>query len=82
MDHSGIPQIFPALVLLIIIPIVLLMVALQIIAFWKICTRIGLHGALGLLVLVPLGRIILPLYIAFAKWPALEQRSKETTESL
>ena len=79
MDYSGIPQILPMLLFLIIIPLVLLMVILEIIAFWKICARIGMNGALGLLILVPFGRIILPLYIAFAKWPALKDKPKETT---
>jgi hypothetical protein len=32
-----------------------------------------------LLMLVPVANIILPLYVAFAKWPIHEQMQKETT---
>ena len=39
------------------------------IAFWKICTRLGFNGALGLLMLIPVANLVLPLYIAFASWP-------------
>ena len=48
---------------------------LPVIAFWKICSKAGFPGALGLLMIVPIANIILPLYLAFADWPAL--RNKE-----
>ena len=44
---------------------------LPVIVFWKICSKAGLPGALGLLMMVPIANIILPLYVAFAEWPAL-----------
>lgn len=74
MDHSGI---FPLLIILIALPFVLFILALKVIAFWKICSRAGFNGALGLLMLVPFGNIILPLYVAFAKWPAVKQEPKQ-----
>lgn len=74
MDHSGI---FPLMIFLIIIPFVLFVIALKVIAFWKICSRVGFNGALGLLMLVPFGDIILPLYVAFAKWPDVKQDPKQ-----
>ena len=40
------------------------------IAFWRICGRAGYPPCLGLLMLVPVANIVLPLYIAFAKWPS------------
>ena len=48
------------------------------IAFWKICSRVGFNGALGLLMLVPIANIILPLYVAFASWPALQKEPKQS----
>ena len=76
------PELAPLLIIVfIVIPFVLLCLSLKVIAFWKICSRVGYAGPLGLLMLVPFGNIILPLFIAFAKWPALEQKLKETTES-
>lgn len=74
MDNSAI---VPLLLLFIIIPFVLLCVSLKVIAVWKICSRVGFNGALGLLMLVPFGDIILPLYIAYAKWPAIKQEPKQ-----
>ncbi len=44
---------------------------LPIVAFWKICSKAGFPGALGFLMIVPIANIILPLYLAFAEWPAL-----------
>jgi len=74
MENSGI---FPLVIFFIIIPFVLILVSLKVIAFWKICSRVGFNGALGLLMLVPFGDIILPLYVAFAKWPAFKQEPKQ-----
>jgi hypothetical protein len=74
MNHSAIA---PLIVLFLIIPFVLLLVALKVIAFWKICSRVGFPGPLGLLMLVPLGDIILPLCVAFAKWPAFKNDPKQ-----
>ena len=44
---------------------------LPVIAFWKICSKAGFPGALGLLMIIPIANIILPLYLAFTEWPAL-----------
>ncbi len=47
---------------------------LTVLPFWKICSRAGFPGALSLLMLVPIGNIVLPFYIAYANWPALQKR--------
>ena len=46
------------------------------IAFWKICSKAGFPGALGLLMLVPIANIILPFYLAFAQWPILRANDR------
>jgi len=46
-----------------------------IVPFWKICSKAGFPGALSLLMLVPVANLILPFYIAFAKWPVLEKEA-------
>ncbi|MBN2320743.1 MAG: hypothetical protein JXR49_16810 [Acidobacteria bacterium] len=80
MNH---PEIAPLLIIFfIVIPFILLVATLKVIAFWKICSRIGFSGPLGLLMLVPFGDIVLPLFVAFSRWPALEKKLKETAESL
>ncbi len=59
---------FMILVPLLFIPLVWI---LPVIVFWRICSKAGLPGALGLLMLVPIANFILPLYVAFAEWPAM-----------
>jgi hypothetical protein len=61
----GIAELF---VIMLIFPIVFI---LPVIVFWRICSKAGLPGALGLLILVPIVNFFLPLYVAFAEWPAL-----------
>ncbi len=46
---------------------------LTVIPFWKICAKAGFPAPLSLLMLVPVANVILPFYIAFAKWPALRE---------
>ena len=65
------------MIILVIIPFALLFAILPVIAFWKICEKAGFNGALGLLMLVPIANVILPLYVAFAKWPALKQEPNQ-----
>ena len=44
-----------------------------VIVWWRICSKAGYSGALGLLVLVPLANIILLLVLAFGTWPIEEE---------
>lgn len=57
--------------ILVILPTCLFAWILPAVAFWKICSKAGFPGALGLLMIVPIANLILPLYIAFAEWPTL-----------
>ena len=60
--------------------VVLATVVISIIAFCSICRKAGFSWALGLLVLVPVGNLILILYLAFADWPILKRlRGLEST---
>jgi hypothetical protein len=68
---------FELIIILIVIPFALLMAILPVVAFWKICSRAGFNGALGLLMLVPIANLILPLYVAFAQWPAFKDKLKQ-----
>jgi hypothetical protein len=74
MPHLGTTEL---IIILFILPFVLFFSILPVIVWWKICSRVGFSGALGLLMLVPIANIILPFYVAFASWPALEQASKQ-----
>ena len=74
MPHLGTTEL---IIILFILPFVLLFSILPVIAFWKICSKAGFNGALGFLMLIPIANIILPLYVAFAEWPALKQEPKQ-----
>ena len=47
----------------------LLMVALSIVIWWKIFSKAGYSGAMGLLMVIPLVNFIMMLVLAFGKWP-------------
>jgi hypothetical protein len=45
---------------------------------WRICSRAGFPGALGLLIMVPLLNLVLLYVLAFAEWPALRNQKSGT----
>jgi hypothetical protein len=47
----------------------LIVVIITLVAYCKITAKAGYHWALGILMIVPFGNIILPLFLAFADWP-------------
>ncbi|MFO8014150.1 MAG: hypothetical protein R6X20_12700 [Phycisphaerae bacterium] len=46
---------------------------LGIIIWWKIFSKAGYSGALGLLMLVPIANLIMLLVLAFGTWPIHEE---------
>jgi len=64
---------FAGVVIIVAVLVALLVTALQVLVFCKIFSKAGYSWALGLLVLVPLGNIIVVLYLAFADWPVLRE---------
>ncbi len=80
--HSVEPVAPVALILIFLVAMLvsLAVSALMIVAFWKISAKAGFSGALGLLMLVPLGNVILPLFLAFAEWPAMKDKRVIQTE--
>ena len=61
------------LIVLGIFLLVVFAVLITVIPFWRICEKAGFPGVLSLLMLVPLGNLVLPFYLAFVDWPALKQ---------
>lgn len=43
--------------------------AITLVAFCKVCMKAGYSWAWGLLVIVPFGNLIVPLFLAFTDWP-------------
>jgi hypothetical protein len=48
----------------------LIMAAIVVIPFWRICSKAGFPGWLSLLMLIPLVNIAFLYFLAFAQWPA------------
>ena len=65
----------------IIIIFSLAVTALTVWAFCRIFSKAGYHWALGLLMLVPFGGIIVPLILAFGEWPIYKKLSKPQTQN-
>jgi len=65
---GALPGFWEMMIILIILPFACILPA---VAFWKICSKAGFPGVLGLLMFVPVANVVLPLYIAFVEWPAL-----------
>jgi len=55
--------------LVIVLLVALLMLVLTVIIWWKIFSKAGYPGAMGLLMLVPLVNFIMLLVLAFGRWP-------------
>lgn len=47
---------------------------LLVLPFWFIFSKAGFHGAMSLLILVPVLNIALLFFLAFAEWPALKNK--------
>ena len=74
MDTMGMCGVAEVGIILFVLLISGLGALLTVIPFWKICSKAGFPGAISLLMLVPLANVVLPFYVAFAQWPALEKR--------
>ena len=54
--------------------IILFIVCVLVVPFWRIFTKAGYSGALALLMFVPVVNLIMLYFLAFAEWPALRNR--------
>jgi hypothetical protein len=53
--------------------VILFLVGIAVIPFWKIYTKAGYPGAMGFLMLVPLVNVIMLFVLAFSEWPVLRE---------
>ena len=51
----------------------LLLTVLFVVTFCKLFHKTGRHWALGFLALLPLGWLIMLMFLAFGRWPVLEE---------
>lgn len=59
--------------LLFVVLLSLIVTALMVWAFCRISSKAGYSWALGLLMLVPIGNVVLPLVLAFGDWPTQKE---------
>jgi len=43
---------------------------------WRICSKAGFSGWIGLVALVPIANILLLYFLAFSQWPIERRRSR------
>ncbi len=48
----------------------LVMAAVVVIPFWRICSKAGYPGLLSLLILNPLVNVVFLYFLAFSQWPS------------
>jgi hypothetical protein len=66
-DRSG--EAIGALGLLFILGISVVMIIVSVLIWWKIFSKAGYSGAMGLLMFIPLVNLIMLLILAFGEWP-------------
>ena len=52
----------------------LLIAAVVVLPFWRICTKAGYSGWLSLLVLIPVINVVFVYFLGFSEWPSLRGR--------
>ncbi len=48
----------------------LLMAAVVVVPFWRICSKAGFSGWLSFLILIPMVNLVFLYFLAFSDWPA------------
>lgn len=51
----------------------LVMAAVVVIPFWRICSKAGYPGWLSLLILIPLVNLVFLYVLAFSEWPSFRR---------
>lgn len=59
--------------------IVLALIVLYGVAWWKVFAKAGYHGALGLLMYIPLVNFIMLLILGFKQWPVGQEQETAAT---
>jgi hypothetical protein len=54
--------------------VLLLLTVLLVWPMWRICTKAGFPGPLGLMAVIPVLNLVLLFFLAFAEWPALREK--------
>ena len=66
------PAALSIIMILVVLVIALAVTAVMIFLWWRVFSKAGYSGALGLLTLVPFGCLIMLCILAFSRWPILK----------
>ena len=66
--HDAAAQLIAGGVGVFVLLCIALILAFAVFLFWRILTKAGMPGPLGLLAIIPLGAVILLCILAFGKW--------------
>ena len=75
MSHPGaevVPGIFAVVMMLVVLVMVAAVTIFMVFLWWRVFSKAGYSGALGLLMLVPVGNLIMLCILAFSQWPVLK----------
>src|SRR5215467_15405755 len=53
--------------------VILAVAGLCVWAYWRIFTKAGYPGAMGIMMLIPLLNVIMLFFLAFSEWPVLKE---------
>ena len=67
--------IFTVIMVLFVLAMVAAVTVFMVFLWWRVFSKAGYSGALGLLMLVPFGCLIMLCILAFSKWPSLKGSS-------
>ena len=67
-SHDAAAQLVAGGLGLFVLLFIALILAFAVFLFWRILTKAGLPGPLGLLAIIPLGAVVLLCILAFARW--------------
>ena len=76
-----VPGAFGIIMVLVVLAIVSAATVFKIFLWWRIFSKAGYSGALGLLTLVPFGGLIMLCIVAFSQWPILKVSDSANTKN-
>jgi hypothetical protein len=53
--------------------VIIVLAVLWVWAYWRIFTKAGYPGAMGILMVIPLLNVIMLFFLAFSEWPVLKE---------
>ena len=84
MCDSGanvVPGLFAIIMILVVLAAVAAATVFMVFLWWRVFKKAGYSGALGLLMFVPFGVLIMLCILAFSQWPSLKISAQALSEN-